>query len=73
VFRHNKSIGTSDHEQMPYDRRTDSYLLNNEIGPECIPCNCNYSFKHVLIDSVDNVSMLLMFGKHSTRSVLYIV
>ena len=36
MFRHNKSIGTSDLEQMPYDRRTDSYLLNNEIGPECI-------------------------------------
>jgi hypothetical protein len=30
-----------------------SYLLNNEERPECIPCNSNFSLKHVLIDCVD--------------------
>ena len=30
-----------------------SYLLNHDEQPECIPCNSNYSLKHVLIDYVD--------------------
>jgi hypothetical protein len=30
----------------------DQYLLNNEERPECIPCNSNFSLKHVLIDFV---------------------
>ena len=34
-------------------RITHSYLLNNEERPECIPCDSNYSLKHVLIDRVD--------------------
>ena len=36
-----------------HSRLTHSYLLNNEERPECIPCNSNYSLKHVLIDCVD--------------------
>ena len=36
-----------------HGRLTHSYLLNNEERPECIPCNSNYSIKHVLIDCVD--------------------
>jgi len=34
---------------------THSCLLNNEERPECIPSNCNYSPKHILIDCVDVV------------------
>jgi hypothetical protein len=34
-------------------RPTNSYLLNNEERLECIPCNSNYSLKHVLLDWVD--------------------
>jgi hypothetical protein len=31
-----------------------NYLtINNYEWPECIPCNSNYSLKHVLIDCVD--------------------
>ena len=33
--------------------RLTRYLLNDEERPECIPCNSNYSLKHVLIDCVD--------------------
>ena len=38
---------------IEYGRLTHSYLLHNEEGLECIPCNSNYSIKHVLIDCVD--------------------
>jgi hypothetical protein len=38
---------------IEHNRLTHSYLLNNEERPECIPCNSNYSLKHVLIDCVD--------------------
>jgi hypothetical protein len=36
-----------------HGRLRHSYLLNNEERPECIPCNSNYSIKHILIDCVD--------------------
>ena len=39
--------------RIGHSRLTHSYLLNNEERPECIPCNCNFSLKHVLIDCVD--------------------
>jgi hypothetical protein len=39
--------------RIEYGRLTHSYLLHNEEGLECIPCNSNYSIKHVLIDCVD--------------------
>ena len=35
------------------DRLTHIYLLNNEERPKCIPCNSNYSIKHVLIYCLD--------------------
>jgi ribonuclease HI len=39
--------------RIGHSRLTHSYLLNNEERPECIPCNSNYSLKHVLLDCVD--------------------
>ena len=39
--------------RIGHSRLTHSQLLNNEERPECIPCNSNYSLKHVLIDCVD--------------------
>jgi hypothetical protein len=39
--------------RIGHSRLTHSYLLNNEERPECIPCNANFSLKHVLIDCVD--------------------
>jgi hypothetical protein len=36
---------------------THSYLFNNEERPRCIPCNSNYSIKHVLIDCVDDADV----------------
>ena len=35
-----------------------SNLVNNEERPESIPCNSNYSLKHVLIDCVDVADVL---------------
>ena len=39
--------------RIGHSRLTHRYLLNNEELPECIPCNSNYSLKHVLVDCVD--------------------
>ena len=39
--------------RIAHGRLTHSYLLNKEERPECIPCNSNYSMKHVLVDCVD--------------------
>ena len=39
--------------RIGHSRFTHSYLLNNEERPEYIPCNANFSLKHVLIDCVD--------------------
>ena len=43
-----------------HGRLTHSYLLNNEERPECIPCNSNFSLKHVLIDSTTCMIYLQM-------------
>jgi hypothetical protein len=32
---------------------THSYLLKGEDQPECIPCQCALTVKHILIDCVD--------------------
>jgi hypothetical protein len=39
--------------RLGHSRLTHSYLLNSEERPECIPCNSNYSIKHVLIDCIN--------------------
>ena len=39
--------------RIGHGRITHNYLLNNRERLECIPCNSNYSLKHVLIDCVD--------------------
>ena len=39
--------------RIGHSRLTNSYLINNEERPECIPCNSNYYLRHVLIDCVD--------------------
>ena len=33
----------------------------NEERPECIPCNSNFSLKHVLIDCVDVADVYLIY------------
>ena len=39
--------------RIGHGRLTHRYLLNNDERPECIPCNSNFSLRHVLIDCVD--------------------
>ena len=45
--------------------------INNEERPECIPCNFNYSFKHVLIDCVDVADVLQTFYNVNNLSNLF--
>jgi hypothetical protein len=52
-------------------RLTHSYLLNNEERPECIPCNSNFSLKHVLIDCVDVASVRQTFYNANSLSNLF--
>ena len=47
--------------RIGHGRLTHCYLLNNEERPECIPCNSNYSIKHVLIDCGDDADVRLNF------------
>ena len=39
--------------RIGHSRVTHSYLLNGEDAPECIPCQCRFTLKHVLIDCID--------------------
>ena len=47
--------------RIGHGRLTHSYLLNNEERPECIPCNSNFSLRHVLIDCVEVVAVRQTF------------
>jgi hypothetical protein len=39
--------------RIGYTHLTHSYLLKGEDQPECIPCQCALTLKHILIDCVD--------------------
>lgn len=39
--------------RIGHTRITHEYLLKNEVEPQCIPCNCKYTIKHVLINCID--------------------
>ena len=54
-----------------HGRLAHSYLLNNEERPECIPCNSNYSIKHVLIDCVDVADVRQNFYNVNTSYDLF--
>ena len=51
-----------------HNRLTHSYLVNNEERPECIPCNSNYSIKHVLLECVEVSDV-----RTSTMSTIYAI
>jgi hypothetical protein len=57
--------------RISHSRLTHSYLLNNEERSECIPCNSNYSLKHVLIDSVDVADFRQTFCNVNNLSNLF--
>ena len=39
--------------RIGHSRLTQEFLLKGELPPECIPCNCPLTIKHLLIDCVD--------------------
>ena len=39
--------------RIGHTRVTHEYLLKNEDEPQCVPCNCKYTIKHVLINCID--------------------
>ena len=43
--------------RIGHTRYTNSYLLQGELPPECIPCAERLTVKHILIDCVDFVPM----------------
>jgi hypothetical protein len=57
--------------RIGHTRLTHSYLLTNEKRPECIPCNSNYSLKHVLIDCVDVADVRQTFYNVNSLSNLF--
>ena len=57
--------------RIGHSRLTHNYLLNNEERPECIPCNSNYSLKHVLIDCVDVADIRQTFYNANSLSNLF--
>jgi hypothetical protein len=46
-------------------------LLNNEELPEFMPCNSNYSMKHILIDCVDVTDVCQTLSNVNTLSALF--
>jgi hypothetical protein len=44
--------------RIGHGRFTQSYFLNIEERPECIPCNSNCSLTHILVYSVNTISDL---------------
>jgi hypothetical protein len=57
--------------RIGHSRLTHSFLLNNEERPECIPCNSNFSLKHVLIDYVDVADVRQTFYNANSLSNLF--
>ena len=53
--------------QIGHSCLTHEFLLKGELPPECIPCNCPLTIKHLLIECVD----LTTCGRNFTRFPLY--
>ena len=47
--------------RLGHSRFTNEHLLKNKPPPECIPCNCRLTVKHVLIDCVDFAPIRQLF------------
>ena len=57
--------------RIGHSRLTQSYLLNIEERPMCIPWNSNYSLRHVLIDCMDVVDVRQIFYNVNCLSNLF--
>ena len=44
--------------RIGHTRTTHSYLLENESPPECVPCQCRQSIRHILVDCVDKSDII---------------
>ena len=58
--------------RLGHTRTTHSYILNNEPRPECVPCNCPYTIKHVLMDCVDVAHIRERFYSVNSYNNLFI-
>ena len=44
--------------RIGHTRTTHSYFFENEPPPECVPCQCRQSIKHLLVDCVDKSDII---------------
>ena len=50
---HNRDQSVFNRCRIGHSRLTHEFLLKGEPPPECIPCNCPLTIKHLLIECVD--------------------
>ena len=44
--------------RIGHTRTTHSYIFDGEPAPECIPCQCRQTIKHILVDCVDKSDII---------------
>ena len=57
--------------RIGHSRNTHDYLLKNEPPPECIPCNCKYSIKHIFLDCIDLADIRDKYFSHNNMHDLF--
>ena len=56
--------------RIGHSRLTHEFLLKGEPPPECIPCNCPLTIKHLLIECVDFIDVRQRFYQVLYRTFL---
>ena len=56
--------------RIGHSRLTHSYLMKGEDPPECVPCQCPLTMKHILIDCIDfHNTRIQYFNVHSMKEL----
>ena len=56
--------------RIGHSRLTHSYLMKGEDQPECVPCQCLLTMKHIMIDCIDfHNTRIQYFNVHSMKEL----
>ena len=54
--------------RIGHSRLTHGHLLKGELAPECIPCQCPLTLRHMLVDAM----ILAIYGQMFIKKLLYV-
>ena len=57
--------------RIGHTRTTHDHLMKNEPPPECIPCNCKYTIRHIFTECIDLADIRSRYFNYNNMSDLF--